>query len=105
MSKNKIDSQISTTNHGVSVPELNMLCQNAIELTKALNQKFEKGYSVSTLTNIRKFYDVYKERISEPLVTNLLKEKLYLPDKKTLQNKLQEWLDDETKGENDEVTI
>lgn len=40
-------------------------------LSDALNKEFGKGYSVSTLTNIRKFYEVYKDRISEPPVTKL----------------------------------
>lgn len=39
-------------------------------LSDALNQAFGKGYSVSTLTNIRKFYEIYKSRISPPLVTD-----------------------------------
>ena len=41
-------------------------------LSNVLNKEFGKGYSVSTLTNIRKFYEIYKERISEPLVTKFL---------------------------------
>lgn len=40
-------------------------------LSDALNKEFGKGYSVSTLTNVRKFYEVYKDRISEPSVTKL----------------------------------
>ena len=39
-------------------------------LSDALNQAFGKGYSVSTLTNIRKFYEIYKNRISAPMVTD-----------------------------------
>lgn len=39
-------------------------------LSDALNHAFGKGYSVSTLTNIRKFYEIYKNRISAPLVTD-----------------------------------
>ena len=39
-------------------------------LSDALNHVFGKGYSVSTLTNIRKFYEIYKNRISAPLVTD-----------------------------------
>lgn len=39
-------------------------------LSDALNQAFGKGYSVSTLTNIRKFYEIYKSQISPPLVTD-----------------------------------
>ena len=39
-------------------------------LSDALNHAFGKGYSVSTLTNIRKFYEIYKNRISAPMVTD-----------------------------------
>ena len=39
-------------------------------LSDALNHVFGKGHSVSTLTNIRKFYEIYKNRISAPLVTD-----------------------------------
>lgn len=39
-------------------------------LSDALNHAFGKGYSVSTLTNIRKFYKIYKNRISAPMVTD-----------------------------------
>ena len=39
-------------------------------LSGALNHAFGKGYSVSTLTNIRKFYEIYKNRISAPMVTD-----------------------------------
>ena len=39
-------------------------------LSDALNHVFGKGYSVSTLTNIRKFYEIYKNRISAPMVTD-----------------------------------
>lgn len=39
-------------------------------LLDALNHVFGKGYSVSTLTNIRKFYEIYKNRISAPMVTD-----------------------------------
>lgn len=39
-------------------------------LSSALNHAFGKGYSVSTLTNIRKFYEIYKNRISQPPVTD-----------------------------------
>lgn len=37
-------------------------------LSSALNHAYGKGYSVSTLTNIRKFYEIYKNRISEQMV-------------------------------------
>ena len=39
-------------------------------LSDTLNHVFGKGYSVSTLTNIRKFYEIYKNRISAPMVTD-----------------------------------
>ena len=39
-------------------------------LSDALNHVFGQGYSVSTLTNIRKFYEIYKNRISAPMVTD-----------------------------------
>ena len=39
-------------------------------LSEALNHVFGKGYSVSTLTNIRKFYEIYKNRIPAPMVTD-----------------------------------
>ena len=44
-------------------------------LSDTLNKEFGKGYSVSNLTNMRKFYMTYKERISEPLVTKFVDEK------------------------------
>lgn len=44
-------------------------------LSVALNQKFGTGYSVATLTNMRKFYQTYQDRISEPLVTKFLNQK------------------------------
>ena len=44
-------------------------------LSDTLNKEFGKGYSVSNLTNMRKFYMTYKDRISEPLVTKLIDEK------------------------------
>lgn len=39
-------------------------------LSTVLNKEFGKGFSVATLTNIRKFYLTYQDRISEPAVTN-----------------------------------
>ena len=53
---------------------------------------------------MRKFYIVYKDRISENLfrkfaleksetASRILEKELYLPDKKLLQKKLQEWID------------
>ena len=44
-------------------------------LSDALTKEFGKGYSVSTLTNIRKFYETYTGRISEPLVTEFSDQK------------------------------
>lgn len=46
-----------------------------ITLSKTLNKEFGKGFSVSTLTNIRKFYLTYQDRISEPVVTEFAIEK------------------------------
>ncbi len=37
-------------------------------LSNVLNREFGKGFSVSTLTNIRKFYETYQNRISESMV-------------------------------------
>lgn len=115
MSKKEID-EITRTTAENSLPELDVLCQKAIELidqarnaamreinlvqlltyytlgkwivevqqggsgrakygkrvletlSSALNHAYGKGYSVSTLTNIRKFYEIYKNRISEQMV-------------------------------------
>lgn len=44
-------------------------------LSEALNNEFGKGFSVSTLTNIRKFYLIYQDRISEPVVTEFVLKK------------------------------
>lgn len=44
-------------------------------LSDALNKEFGKGYSVSNLTNMRKFYMTYKDRISEPLIAKFIDEK------------------------------
>lgn len=46
-------------------------------LSDILNKEFGKGFSVETLTNMRKFYLTYKERISEPMVTKFAIEKSY----------------------------
>ena len=43
-------------------------------LSNALCEEFGKGFSVATLTNIRKFYLTYQDRISEPAVTKSEKE-------------------------------
>ena len=115
MSKKEI-GEITRTTAENSLPELDVLCQKAIELidqarnaamrginlvqlltyytlgkwivevqqggsgrakygkrvletlSSALNHAYGKGYSVSTLTNIRKFYEIYKNRISEQMV-------------------------------------
>lgn len=45
------------------------------KLSIRLNEEFEKGFSVSTLTNIRKFYLTYSDRISEPVVTKFVEQK------------------------------
>ena len=44
-------------------------------LSDTLNKEFVKGFSVATLTNIRKFYLTYQDRISEPVVTEFANEK------------------------------
>ena len=46
-----------------------------ITLSDVLNKEFGKGFSVATLTNIRKFYLTYQERISETAVTKFATEK------------------------------
>lgn len=48
-------------------------------LSDRLNKAFGKGFSVSTLTNIRKFYLTYQERISEPVVTEFAVKKSQPP--------------------------
>lgn len=60
-----------------------------IVLSEVLNKQFKKGFSVATLTNIRKFYLTYQSRIpeavvrefmirkSQPPVTKLEKESLF----------------------------
>ena len=45
------------------------------DLSDTLNKEVGKGYSISNLTNMRKFYVIYKDRISEPLVTKFIDEK------------------------------
>lgn len=45
------------------------------KLSARLNEAFENGFSVSTLTNIRKFYLTYSDRISEPVVTKFADKK------------------------------
>ena len=44
-------------------------------LSGALNKEFGTGFSVSTLTNMRKFYETYQDRIAEPVVTKFLTQK------------------------------
>lgn len=44
-------------------------------LSDSLNKEFGKGFSVATLTNIRKFYLTYQDRISEPVVKEFANEK------------------------------
>lgn len=46
-----------------------------VTLSETLNKEFGKGFSVETLTNMRKFFLTYKERISEPVVTKFISEK------------------------------
>jgi hypothetical protein len=46
-----------------------------ITLSDVLNKEFGKGFSVATLTNIRKFFLTYQDRISEPEVTNFTDKK------------------------------
>ncbi len=46
-----------------------------VTLSETLNKEFGKGFSVATLTNIRKFYLTYQDRISEPVVTEFAIEK------------------------------
>lgn len=48
-------------------------------LSDRLNRAFGKGFSVSTLTNIRKFYLTYQERISEPAVREFAAKKSQPP--------------------------
>lgn len=45
-----------------------------ITLSEVLNKEFGKGFSVASLTNIRKFYLTYQDRISEPAVTEFAME-------------------------------
>lgn len=93
-------------------------------LSRALNEKYGRGFSVDNLENMRKFYFAYRDRISETLFREfsvlLCSEKndnmvalnlpenaniyaskyeLYLPDKKLLQEKLKQWIEEETGGE------
>ncbi len=78
-------------------------------LSDALNTEFGKGFSVDTLENARKFYLKYQNQIFEVVFRKFVEEKsdtlfaseysLYLPDKKMLQKKLQEWIDKEIGGE------
>lgn len=42
---------------------------------ETLHKEFGKGFSVETLTNMRKFFLTYKERIPEPVVTKFVSEK------------------------------
>lgn len=44
-------------------------------LSERMNAEFVTGFSVETLTNARKFYLTYKDRISEPVVTEFAIEK------------------------------
>lgn len=44
-------------------------------LSESLTEKFEKGFSVDTLEKARKFYQIYKDRISETLLRKFAIEK------------------------------
>ena len=46
-----------------------------IRLSEVLTENFGRGFSVDTLENARKFYIVYKDRISEPLFRKFAIEK------------------------------
>lgn len=46
-----------------------------VTLSETLNKEFGKGFSVATLTNMRKFYLTYQNRISEPAVRKFAIEK------------------------------
>jgi len=46
-----------------------------ITLSEKLNKEFGEGFSVATLTNMRKFYLIYQDRISEPIITEFAIEK------------------------------
>ena len=41
-------------------------------MSKALTKEFGRGFSKSNLDNFRKFYNVYKDRINQPLVGNFI---------------------------------
>lgn len=99
--------------------------QQAIaRLSRALTEKYGRGISVDNLENMRKLYLAYKDRISEMLFRKFAvllcsekndnvvaltlpenaniyasKYELYLPDKKLLQEKLKQWIEEETGGE------
>ena len=45
------------------------------QLSETLNAEFGRGFSVDTLENMRKFYLVYQDRISENLYRNFAIEK------------------------------
>ncbi len=45
------------------------------QLSETLNTEFGRGFSVDTLENMRKFYLVYQDRISENLYRNFAVEK------------------------------
>ena len=78
-------------------------------LSDALNAAFGKVFSVNTLENARKFYLNYQDQIFGAVFRKFIDGKsdtlfaseysLYLPDKKMLQKKPQEWIDEEIGGE------
>ena len=45
------------------------------KLSESLTERFQRGFSVDTLENTRKFYLVYKDRISEPVFRKFAVEK------------------------------
>ena len=59
-------------------------------LSQYLTQKYGKGFSRTNIASMRKFYLVYKERDSLIVQSGIAQ----LPDKKLLQQKLREWVDE-----------
>ena len=53
-----------------------------IVLSEVLNKQFKKGFSVATLTNIRKFYLTYQSRIPEAVVREFMIRKSQPPVQK-----------------------
>lgn len=87
-------------------------------LSEALTERYGRGFSEDTLKNARKFYLTYNNRISEtafslfaiqkseavfsffekeaPFTLCLKQDRRDLPDKKELQKKLKEWVEEGT---------